>query len=419
MIRIVGGSVLTGGGWEEKDLLIDGDRIAEIGDLTDRGETVIDATGMLVGPGFVDLHVHLREPGQTWKEDIESGTASAAAGGFTAVFAMPNTDPTCDRVSVVEMVRERAAEVASVDVLPAGALTVGRKGKQIAPIAEMHRAGVRMFSDDGDAFASEEMMRQTMTVVASLDGAFISQHAEVAAMTQGGHMHEGAVSRSLGVQGLPAAAEYEMVARDLDLVAETGVRYHCQHVSSARTVSLIAQAKESGLKVTAEVTPHHLFFDVTSVAQLDTNFKMYPPLREPDDRQALCEALGSGVIDVVATDHAPHSAEEKNVPFDAAPRGVIGVETAAPVIWTLFGDRDLLFRCLATKPAEIGGLESHGVPLSPGGPANIVVFDPGQSANTRSSKSKSSNNPFQGHSLQGGVVATFKKGELVHMRSDK
>ena len=375
--------------------------------------------GMLVGPGFVDLHVHLREPGQTWKEDIASGTAAAAAGGFTAVFSMPNTDPTCDRVSVVEMVRARAAEAAYVDVFPAGAMTEGRKGERIAPITEMYRAGVRMFTDDGDAFAGEDLVRQIMTTVADLEGAFISQHAEESSMTAGGHMHEGAVSRSLGVVGLPAAAEHEIVARDLDLVAETGVRYHCQHVSSAETVSLIARAKKSGLDVTAEVTPHHLFFDVSSVTGLDTNFKMYPPLREPEDRRALCEALADGVIDVVATDHAPHSREEKDVPFDAAPRGVLGLETAAPAIWTLFEDRDLLFRSLAAKPAQIGGLASHGAPLSIGGPANIVVFDPEGSVDANRSKSKSTNNPFRGHSLQGAVVATIKEGELVHMRSDK
>jgi dihydroorotase len=278
MIAIRGGTVLTPKGWRSVDVLIDEGRIVGLAEEGDRmnGALVIDAGGCLVGPGFVDLHTHLREPGQTWKEDVASGSRAAANGGFTAIVAMPNTEPPIDSPKVVELVAALGEEADLVDVVPAATLTIARSGTAPADIAALYDVGVRIFTDDGDSVANDDVLRRVMEIAATLPGAVVSQHAEDRSMTLGGHMHEGVISRRLGVGGLPAAGEEEVVRRDIGLVRRTGARYHCQHVSSQRTVELIRDAKHAGLPVTAEVTPHHLTFDDRDLESLDTNFKMYP-----------------------------------------------------------------------------------------------------------------------------------------------
>ena len=413
MIGIVGGRVLTPRGWIITDLLVDGARITSLGEGSE-APVVIDASGCLVGPGFVDLHTHLREPGQTWKEDIASGSAAAAAGGFTAIVAMPNTDPPIDTVQIVTEVSATGESVGLTKVVPAAALTIGRAGAIPVDATGLHRAGVRIFTDDGDSVADRSVLRDVMTAVAELPHGVVAQHAEDSTRTEGGHMHDGELSRRLGIAGLPSSAETDVVARDLQLVADTGVRYHCQHVSAQETVELIGEAKRQGLAVTAEVTPHHLSFDEHDVARLDTNFKMYPPLRSREDRLALIEALRDGTIDVVATDHAPHSPEEKDVEFAMAPRGVIGLETAASAVWEALHDEDRLFEVLSRRPASIAGIEAQGTLLAVGAPANLVVFDPHSTWLPCKFASKSSNSPYQDRTMTGVVRATLYRGRVVH-----
>lgn len=411
MILIEGGTVLTPEGWEEKDVCVDSGLVVER--PTTGLPNAIDAHGCLVGPAFVDLHTHLREPGQTWKEDITSGSAAAAAGGFGAIVAMPNTDPPIDSVKTAEEVVRRGREVGLVDVLSSGTLTAGRSGLAPADFAGLYEAGVRLFTDDGDSVPDTGLMRRLMRSIAELPGAVVAQHAEDP--TQGGgHMHLGEISRRLGVAGLPESAETDIVERDLDLVAETGARYHCQHVSSKRTVALIREAKAAGLAVTAEVAPHHLTFTDLDLEELQTDFKMYPPLRSTADRDALVEALADGTIDVVATDHAPHTRDEKNVPFADAPRGVIGLETAASAVWGVLPDRDALFRVMSSMPAEVVGLEGHGAPIQTGKTASIVVFDPNATWVPSDFRSKSDNSPYRGLEMTGRVKATIHGGVVTY-----
>ncbi len=413
MTVIRGGTVLTPDGWVVADVAIAGDLVTAVGTDLD-GDVVIEAGGCLVGPGFVDLHTHLREPGQTWKEDIASGSAAAAAGGFTAVTAMPNTDPPMDSRKVVESVVATAADIDIVDVIPAAALTLGRLGAIPTDLEDLYETGVRLFTDDGDALTDPSIMEQVLTRIAVLPGAFVAQHAEDPSLSGDGHMHPGPTSRRHGIGGLASEAETEMVRRDIEITAATGSRYHCQHVSAAATIRLIEEAKASGLAVTAEVAPHHLTFDETALVDLDPNFKMYPPLRSADDRASIIAALGSGVIDVVATDHAPHTAAEKDVPFTAAPRGVIGLETAAAAVWEALQDRDRLFEALSLVPARLLGLDDHGRLVEPGSPANLVVFDPDSNWEADTFRSKSANSPYLGRQMRGEIKATIRKGRVVY-----
>lgn len=412
------GTVLTPTGWVESDVAISGDEIAEIGDDL-VGESVIDASGCLVGPGFVDLHTHLREPGQTWKEDVLSGSRSAAAGGFTSVVAMPNTDPPIDTPKVVELVASLGAEAGLVDVTPGAALTAGRAGHVASDIESLYETGVRVFTDDGDSVRDRDLLEEIMGTVAALPGAVVAQHAEDITLTRDGHMHEGTVAHRLGIGGLPAEAEAEMVSRDIDLVRCTGASYHCQHVSSKMTIDIIRAAKDEGLPVTAEVTPHHLSFTEEDVSTLDTNFKMYPPLRSDRDRTALLEALREGIIDAVATDHAPHQRDEKDVDFALAPRGVIGLETAASVVWQCLRDPDAFFRVLSSAPAAIAGLTRHGQAAQTGNTANLVVFAPEETWTVRSFRSKSANSPYLGAEMSGRVRATIHDGTITYQVGER
>lgn len=416
-LLIRGGLVLTSAGLTISDVLVESGVVEAVSPDVDMPvDREIDASGCLVGPGLVDIHTHLRDPGQTWKEDLSSGVRAASAGGFTAVVAMPNTEPPVDTSRMVLDISSRASALGSVEVGVAGALTEGRAGAVASDIGALYEAGVRLFTDDGDCVEDARVAEQLMRRIAELPGAVFSQHAERTVLTDGGHMHEGAVSARLAMRGMPSEAESSIVARDLDLVRRTGVTYHCQHVSAAETVDLIRKAKEDALPVTAEVTPHHLSFTDSDVGQLDPNFKMYPPLRSGEDRAALRSGLLDGTIDAVATDHAPHTPEEKSTGFIGAPRGVIGMETAAPVVWDTVVDPHKFFEVLSINPARIAGMGDQGRVLEPGVPANVVIFDPKATWTPESFFSKSANSPYLGVEMTGRVVATIAKGRVAYDR---
>jgi dihydroorotase len=413
MIAIRNGRVLTVDGVVEVDLLVEGDRVTRVGG-TFGADYNLDAAGNWVGPGLVDLHVHFREPGQEWKEDIESGARAAAAGGFTAVVTMPNTEPPIDAGHRASYVIDRGRQVGLCEVVPAGAITMGRAGEVLAHLDEMWTAGVRMFSDDGTSVADSGLLRLAMEYVAEKGGA-IAQHPEDATLSRGGHMHEGAVSSRLGMRGLPAASEEVVIARDLLLAGLTGVRYHAQHLSTARSVEMVRQAKAAGAAVTAEVTPHHLTFDHERVRSLDTRYKMYPPLRDASDVEHLRSALVQGMIDAVATDHAPHAAFETEVTFEEAPRGVIGLETAAAAVNSAVAlEQALFFERMSIAPARIGGFELQGQPVGEGSPANLMIFDPAATWTPTGFRSRSQNSPFVGEDLRGRVIGTIFSGRVTY-----
>jgi dihydroorotase len=414
MILVAGGSVLTSEGIIATDVAIDDGFIVAVGAIDPGTAEVIDARGCWVGPGLVDLHVHLREPGQEWKEDIASGSRAAASGGFTALVAMPNTLPAIDAGHRAGFVAEQGRKAGICHVAPAGAITLDRRGVELAHLDELWEAGVRLFTDDGDTVADAGMLRRAMEYLAGRD-CVLAQHAEDPGLGAGGHMHEGAVSSRLGIRGLPALAEETIVARDLALVRLTGAAYHVQHASTTGTVALIRQAKAEGLPVTAEVTPHHLMLDHSEVESMDPDFKMYPPLRTTEDVAELRRALIDGTIDAVATDHAPHADHEQEVPFEEAPRGVIGLETALAATLTATGlDQTTLFQRMSTTPAAIARFADHGLPLVVGGPANIVVIDPSATWVPDRFVSRSQNSPFRGRKLTGSVVATVFEGTVTH-----
>ena len=420
---LTGGTVLTPAGRIRADVRLSGDQVVEVGPaLVSNGtrsghgaaDEVIDISGCLLGPGFVDLHTHLREPGQEWKEDISSGSAAAAAGGFTAVVAMPNTDPPTDSGHLARYISDRGRQVGLVEVVPAGCITARLEGSRLAHLDELFAAGVRIFTDDGLTVVDAGLLRRAMEYLESRGG-LIAQHAEDRGLSRGGHMHEGEVSSLLGMAGLPALAETTIVARDLALAEFTGASYHVQHVSCAQTVELIHAAKERGTAVTAEVTPHHLWFSDWDVMSMDPVFKMYPPLRSATDVAALIEGLREGVIDAVATDHAPHAAHEKDLPFEEAPKGVTGLETAfAAVRSALDPDPRLLFQRMSVAPAAIASLERHGRWIEPGIPANLVVVDWEEEWAPQRFVSKSANSLFAGVPLTGRVCYTFHEGRMTY-----
>lgn len=418
---LAGGTVLTPDGPAAADVLMENGRVAAVGPDLPRPVSpaveVVDAASLVVGPGLVDLHAHLREPGEEWKEDIASGSAAAAAGGYTALLAMPNTDPPVDAGHLARYVTDRGRAAGLAEVVPAGCVTKSGRGKSLARLDEMFEAGVRLFTDDGRTVADAGLLRRAMEYLRDRGGV-VAQHAEDEGLARGGHMHEGEVSSLLGMYGLPVAAETVTVARDLTLAELTGARYHVQHVSAAATVSLIREAKDKGLPVTAEVAPHHLFFTDSQVKEMDPVFKMYPPLRAEQDRAALAEALADGAIDAVATDHAPHAAHEKDVPFEEAPRGAAGLETALAAVRTaLDPDPVTLFLRMSVAPAAIAGLPDQGQWIRPGSPANLTAVAWDESWTPAPPyRSKSANNPFTGRPLTGRVRATFFRGRPTYRR---
>lgn len=413
--RVVGPA---GGRDEVADLLIEDGRIAAPEGSTS-GATVVDANGLVVTPGLVDLHSHLREPGREDKETIETGCRAAAVGGYTAVSAMANTDPVADNAAVVHEVRDLAERAAMCDVFPVGAITRGLAGEEMAELGEMIQAGVRMFSDDGRCVPSTRVLRNALTYARAFDGAVIAEHCEDASLAEGGQMHEGYHSYSLGLAGQPREAEEIVVARDLALARLTGGRLHLCHLSSAGSVSLVRRAKAEGLRVTAEVTPHHLVFTDEDLRTYDSNFKVNPPLRTAEDRDALIEGLADGTVDAVATDHAPHAVEEKETEFDQASFGTTGLETALAAVLTFVVGSGAMtltgaLEAMSTRPALILGTADHGRPLEPGAPANVIAFDPAAEWVVEPPfASKSRNSAFLGRTLRGRVVHTIYRGELV------
>jgi dihydroorotase len=408
----------AGGRDEVADLLIEDGRIAAPEGSTS-GATVVDANGLVVTPGLVDLHSHLREPGREDKETIETGCRAAAVGGYTAVSAMANTDPVADNAAVVHEVRDLAERAGMCDVFPVGAITRGLAGEEMAELGEMVQAGVRMFSDDGRCVPSTRVLRNALTYARAFDGAVIAEHCEDASLAEGGQMHEGYHSYSLGLAGQPREAEEIVVARDLALARLTGGRLHLCHLSSAGSVSLVRRAKAEGLRVTAEVTPHHLVFTDEDLRTYDSNFKVNPPLRTADDRDALIEGLADGTVDAVATDHAPHAVEEKETEFDQASFGTTGLETALAAVLTFVVGSGAMtltgaLEAMSTRPARILGTDDHGRPLEPGAPANVIAFDPAAEWVVEPPfVSKSRNSAFLGRTLRGRVVHTIYRGELV------
>lgn len=413
MIAVNRGQVLTDNGWSVANVLIADGKIAALTGEPLSADLEIDAGGCLVGPGFVDLHVHLREPGQTDKEDIHSGIGAAATGGFTAIVAMPNTVPATDNVETVKTIRSIAASVGDVEVGVAAAMTKDRRGEERVPIADLYQAGVRMFTDDGDAVVDQDLLRAIMSEIAEFPGALVSQHAEDPSLIPTDHPHEESACPKPGIcEAPPREAEFLLIERDIELARETGAHYHCQHLSTAEAVDLVEKAKSDGLDVTAEVTPHHLSFTEEDVNKLGANLKTYPPVRTGRDRERLRDGLRAGVIDAIATDHAPHTVAEKGVEFASAPRGAIGLETAAGAAWEILEDApERFFEVMSVAPARIAGLTAQGSPLAPGVPANVVVFDPGTEWQPQPPfRSKAENSPYIGRNLKGRVKATIYQG---------
>ena len=412
---IRGGTVLDQSGQRRAEVAVEEGRVAEVGDsLGERdGDTVLDATGCIVAPGFVDLHVHLREPGREDAETIETGSRAAALGGFTAIVAMPNTEPAQDSLAVVEFVRAQARRAALCDVHPAGCITINREGQALAPFGELARAGVHLFTDDGNGVQDAQLMRHALDYARALD-ITLAQHCEVASLTTGAVMHEGSCCSHLGLPGWPAVAEELMVHRDIELSRLTGARVHLLHLSTARSVELVRAAKADGLPVTAEAAPHHFTLTHELLAGYDAVYKVNPPLRTAADIAAIKAGLADGTIDAIATDHAPHPPEAKEAPLDQAPPGMLGLETALALALTEL-DMPLadVVAALSWKPAAIAGIaDRHGRPVVAGEPANLVVFDPAAEWTVVPAKlaSKSRNTPYAGRTVRGKVRHTLLAG---------
>ena len=398
---------------QKGDLLIENGRIAaidQIGKIPERGQTVLEARGLIVSPGFIDLHVHLREPGQSHKETIATGTAAAAVGGFTTVCPMPNTTPVNDSPEITRWMQQPQRRAAA-KVHPIAAATISSNGERLTDFKALVEAGAVAVTDDGRPILGDSIMREALQAAREL-GIPVIQHAEDTPMSQGCTMHEGPTSFRLGLRGVKAEAEASIVARDIELAAETKARLHVAHLSTDAALKQVRQAREQGVQVTCEVTPHHLLLTDEEVGDYDTNCKMNPPLRAESDRQAMWDGLRDGSIDCIATDHAPHAAHEKDQEFERAPFGVTGLETALPIaLMVAAGDPQLVVRWLSCNPASVMGWKDAGV-LRVGASADITIFDPADewTFTASESKSKSKNSPFIGKRLRGRVQYTIVDG---------
>ena len=411
-------------GEKNVDLLIENDKIIKIGpanSLTDENAEVIDLSGLIILPGLVDLHTHLREPGREDAETIATGSAAAARGGFTAVHAMANTLPVADTAGVVEQVWNLGKNVGLVDVYPIGAVTVGLKGEKLAELSAMadSNARVRIFSDDGFCVSDPVLMRRALEYVKAFDGV-IAQHAQDPRLTQNAQMNESELSGKLGLIGWPAIAEEAIVARDVLLTEHVKSKLHICHASTAGTVEILRWAKDKKVNVTAEVTPHHLFLNQTSCESYNANFKVNPPLRTSKDVEELRKALAQGIIDVVATDHAPHPIEDKEGEWQSAAFGMTGLETALSVVATAMIETKLMnwadiARVMSERPAEIGQLADHGRPIAENEIANLCIVDPEITwkVDAQDTHSLSTNNPFHEMTLKSKVVHTIFRGKFT------
>jgi dihydroorotase len=418
-IVLRGGQVVDPTGTRTADVVIEGDQVVAVGpDLS--GDRVLDASGCVVAPGLVDLHSHLRQPGQEEAETIETGARAAALGGYTCILAMPNTTPAIDHAGIVREVLELGRK-AVCDVRTSGAITVGRAGEQLAPLGEMAELGVRFFTDDGAGVADARLMRRALEYAGGLraggQAVVLAQHCEDPVLSAGGQMHEGEWSSRLGIPGQPAEAEELMVMRDIALARLTGTPVHFQHLSTAGSIAMVAAAKASGLPITAEATTHHFTLTHAECASYDPVFKVNPPLRTGDDVTAVRAGLADGTIDCIATDHAPHTQEAKEAPFDSAPPGMLGLETALALALT---ELDLpvaeVLRLLSWGPAAVLGVDDrHGGPVEAGRPAHHVVIDPEVTwtVDPTTMASRSRNTPYAGRSLRGRVRHTILEGEPV------
>ena len=418
-IHIAGGRVIDPGRFSGvADVLIDAGRVIAVGPhlKIPVGATKIDATGRLVLPGFVDLHVHFREPGFEYKESIQSGAAAAVAGGFTSVCCMPNTEPVNDNQAITEFILDRARTAGLANVFPIGAITKGSEGKELAEIGDLHRAGCVAISDDGKPVMNSLVMRRAMEYALAFDVPVVD-HCEDLHLAEGGCMNEGAISTELGLPGMPAAAEDVMVARNVALAELTGARLHLAHISTEGSVRMVREAKSRGLKVTAEACPHHFTITEELVRGYNTYAKMNPPLRTWKDVQAIKEGLRDGTIDVIATDHAPHATQEKQLGFTEAPFGIVGLETALPLTFALVEEGVLSLEAavdrLSTAPAKVFGL-AKGT-LAVGVDADVVIVDQQEQWEVDPAKfrSKSRNTPFAGWKVKGRVTTTIVGGRVV------
>lgn len=417
---LITGAQLSSG--DRTDILVDGDRIVEMGSgLKSAGATTVDADGLIALPGLVDLHTHLREPGFEQSETVLTGTQAAAKGGFTTVFAMANTNPVADTAGVVEQVQRLGDEAGYATVRPIGAVTVGLEGNALAELGAManSRAQVRVFSDDGKCVHDALLMRRALEYVKTFNGV-IAQHAQEPKLTIDAQMNEGDVSARLGLAGWPAVAEESIIARDVLLAEHVGSRLHICHLSTAGSVDIIRWAKKRGINVTAEVTPHHLLLTDERAESYDARYKVNPPLRTNDDVMALREALADGTIDIVATDHAPHTIETKQCEWSAAAFGMVGLESALAVVQTAMIETGLIGwadveRVMSLTPARIGSLTEEGQPLAVGSLADITLVDPSVSRvfATNDLASMSHNSPYLGETLKGEVINTIHQGYLT------
>jgi dihydroorotase len=411
-------SLYTYNGIEVVDILIKDGKVASIEkEITVENEEIIDATGLLLTPGFIDLHVHLREPGGEKKETIETGTKAAAKGGFTTIAAMPNTRPVPDNPEMLDWLRKRIEETASVRVLPYASITKRELGQELTNFKELKQAGAFAFTDDGVGVQTASMMFEAMKNAAALDMTIVA-HCEENSLINKGCVHEGSFSKSNSLRGIPSVCESVHIARDVLLAEATGCHYHVCHISTKESVRVVRDAKRAGIKVTAEVTPHHLLLSEDDIPSLDANFKMNPPLRGEDDRRALIEGLLDGTIDFIATDHAPHTLEEKAEGMDLAPFGIVGLETAFPLLYTYLVKKEIiklpqLIEFLTRKPAEAFNIPYGKIEV--GAPADLVLVDleNEKSINPDEFLSKGKNTPFTGWNCKGWPVMTMVDGNIV------
>ena len=411
-IVIKGGTVINRSSQEVADVKIENDCVVEVGRNL-KGDIQLDASGCIVSSGFVDLHAHLREPGKEEAETIETGSRAGALGGYTALVAMPNTDPPQDSVAVIDFVREQGKRTGLVDVVPSGCITLGRQGESLAPMAELANAGVTLFTDDGNGVQDAALMRRALEYAKGL-GITLAQHCEVAELTKGAVMNECSCCTDLGLPGWPSIAEELMVFRDIELVRITGASMHFLHLSTKRSVELVRAAKRDGLAITAEVTPHHLSLTQELLSSYNPVFKVNPPLRSIEDIRALKAGLLDGTIDAIATDHAPHPRRDKEMSLDMAPPGMLGLETALGVVLAEGGCeiRDVV-ALMSWNPAKIARIDAeHGRDVVAGIKANLCVFDPQLtwSVDPERLASKSINTPYVGRTLRGRVRHTMFKG---------